>query len=77
MTGSVVGKSVSKYCTATPDGWSFCGDWAAARQGLRMEKSRVRDPRAIGYGTYMLVDERTNTVAAAGHPPSLINPPTV
>jgi hypothetical protein len=40
---------------------------AAGRQGLRLEKSRLRDPRAIGYGTYMLVDARTNTLVAYGN----------
>ena len=34
----------------------------ADRQGLRLEKSRRRDPRAIDYGMYMLVDPSTNTV---------------
>jgi hypothetical protein len=29
---------------------------AARRQGLRLEKSRRRDPRALDYGTYCLVD---------------------
>jgi hypothetical protein len=38
---------------------------AADRQGLRLAKSRTRDPRAIGYGTYMLVDQRTNGVVFA------------
>lgn len=38
---------------------------AADRQGLRLEKSRLRDPRALGYGTYQLVDERANTVVHA------------
>jgi hypothetical protein len=28
----------------------------AARQGLRVEKSHLRDPRAIGFGTWQLVD---------------------
>lgn len=28
----------------------------ADRQGLRLVKSRRRDPRALGYGTYGLVD---------------------
>jgi hypothetical protein len=28
----------------------------AARQGLTLQKSRLRDPRAIGYGTYQLTD---------------------
>jgi hypothetical protein len=28
----------------------------AERQGLRLEKSRRRDPRAVDYGTYWLID---------------------
>jgi hypothetical protein len=32
----------------------------AERQGLKLVKSRRRDPRAIGYGGYMIVDARTN-----------------
>jgi hypothetical protein len=40
---------------------------AANRQGLRLEKSRARDPRAIGYGTYHLVDVDTNTLASYGY----------
>jgi len=36
---------------------------AADRQGLRLAKCRRRDPRAIGYGTYMLVDQNNNIVA--------------
>jgi hypothetical protein len=39
---------------------------AAERQGLRLEKSRARDPRAIDYGTYHLVDKSSNTVVAHG-----------
>lgn len=39
----------------------------AERQGLRLEKSRRRDPRALEYGTYMLVAENTNTIVAAGN----------
>lgn len=35
---------------------------AAERQGLRLVKSRRRDPRAYDYGTYMLVDGRTNAI---------------
>lgn len=31
----------------------------AARQGYRLEKSRRRDPRALDYGRYNLVDEFT------------------
>jgi hypothetical protein len=36
----------------------------ADRQGLRLVKSRRRDPRAVDYGGYMLVDQATNTVVA-------------
>jgi len=39
---------------------------AAQRQGLALTKSRRRDPRATDYGTYMLVDAQTNTLAAWG-----------
>jgi len=39
---------------------------SAKGQGLRLEKSRARDPRAIGYGTYQLVDNRTNSIASSG-----------
>lgn len=39
---------------------------AADRQGLRLEKSRLRDPRAIGFGTFMLT--RSGTVVRAGSP---------
>jgi hypothetical protein len=35
---------------------------AAERQGLQLEKSRTRDPNAIDYGTYQLVDQRHNIV---------------
>jgi hypothetical protein len=34
----------------------------AARQGLRLVKSRRRDPRTSDYGTYMLLDAETNAV---------------
>lgn len=40
----------------------------AERQGLRLEKSRLRDPRAIGYGTYQLVDPDGDTIVASGDP---------
>jgi hypothetical protein len=36
----------------------------AERQGLALHKSRRRDPRALGYGGYMLVDVATNSVVA-------------
>ena len=35
----------------------------AERQGLRLVKSRLRDPNAIGYGKYVLINLETNTVA--------------
>jgi hypothetical protein len=30
-------------------------------------KSRRRDPRALDYGTFMLVDSTNNTIAAGDH----------
>ncbi len=36
----------------------------AERQGLILQRSRLRDPRAIGFGTYQLVNADTNTLAA-------------
>lgn len=39
----------------------------AARQGLVLHKSRRRDPRAVEYGTYMLVDLYTDVVVASGN----------
>ena len=36
----------------------------AERQGLELRKSRRRDPRAIDYGTYMLVNAEINDVVA-------------
>ena len=41
---------------------------AAGRQGLRLVKSRRRDPRAVGHGTYMLVDPDTAAMVAKGLP---------
>lgn len=40
----------------------------AARQGLVLTKSRRRDPDAIDFGGYMLVDGRTNAVVAGSDP---------
>jgi hypothetical protein len=37
---------------------------AAVRQGLRLERSRLRDPQAIGYGTYQLVTADTGKLVA-------------
>jgi len=36
----------------------------AERQGLALHKSRRRDPRAIDYGGWMIVDTFTNSVVA-------------
>jgi hypothetical protein len=35
---------------------------AAARQGFAIVKSRRRDPNAIDFGGYMIVDPSTNSV---------------
>jgi hypothetical protein len=35
----------------------------AGRQGLRLEKSRRRDPHAIDFGMYWLINARTNALA--------------
>jgi hypothetical protein len=46
----------------------------ADRQGLKLVKSRRRDPRALDYGTYALVAEGTNEIVwtstqdTPGHP---------
>lgn len=37
---------------------------AAERQGLQLQKSRRRDPRAVDFGTYGLVDPATKTLVA-------------
>jgi hypothetical protein len=39
---------------------------AAERQGLRLVKSRRRDPRAADYGTYWLTALDNNTLIAGG-----------
>ncbi len=36
----------------------------AERQGLQLQKSRRRDPRAYDYGTYQLVDVQANGIVA-------------
>ena len=41
---------------------------AAARQGLQLQKSRARDPHAIGYGTYHLANPATGTLEVWGLP---------
>jgi len=40
----------------------------AQRQGLRLEKSRRRDPRAFDYGGYMLIDDYHNFTVYGGGP---------
>jgi hypothetical protein len=37
----------------------------ARRQGLELQKSRRRDPHALDYGTYQLVDATTGTVVTS------------
>ena len=39
---------------------------AAERQGYRLVKSRRRDPRALDYGLYWVVDPRTSGVVSHG-----------
>lgn len=39
----------------------------ARRQGLRLVKSRRRDPRALDYGLYTLVDIESNATVGGGH----------
>ena len=34
----------------------------ANRQGLGLQKCRARDPRALGYGSYRLIDLNLNAV---------------
>lgn len=41
---------------------------AAERQGYRLSKSRRRDPRAIDYGGYMVIDIQTNGIVAGATP---------
>jgi len=38
----------------------------AKRQGLELKKSRRRDPRALDYGSYWLVDIELNAIVAGG-----------
>lgn len=38
----------------------------AERQGYMLQKSRRRDPRAIDYGGYMIVDPNANAIVAGG-----------
>lgn len=40
---------------------------AARRQGYQIVKSGRREPRALDYGTYMIVDPNTSAVEGGGH----------
>jgi hypothetical protein len=40
----------------------------AVRRGYKLVKSRRRDPNAIDFGGYMVVDARTNAVLFGGSP---------
>jgi hypothetical protein len=40
----------------------------ARRQGLALKRSRQRDPRASGYGGYMLVDIAINGIVLGASP---------
>ncbi len=40
---------------------------AARRQGLHLEKSRARDPHALDYGRYWLLDDRNIVVYGHRH----------
>ncbi len=40
----------------------------AERQGLRVEKSRRRDPHALDYGCYWITDPAANAVIAGAGP---------
>src|SRR4051812_8684378 len=39
----------------------------AERQGFRLVKSKTRDPRAIGFGGWIVVNSATNIVEAGGN----------
>jgi hypothetical protein len=41
----------------------------AERRGLRLEKSRRRDPMAADYGTYQIIDNDTNGIVSIGGGP--------
>ncbi len=38
----------------------------AERRGLKLKRSRRRDPKAVDFGGYMLVDIRTDAVVLGG-----------
>jgi hypothetical protein len=39
---------------------------AVARQGYRLAKNPIRDPRAIGHGTYSVFDDARGQLVAGG-----------
>ena len=41
---------------------------AADRQRLRLTRSRRRDPRAVDFDGWMIIDLDTNGILAGGHP---------
>jgi hypothetical protein len=40
----------------------------ANRRGLRVEKSRRRDPHALDFGRYWIIDASTNCLVAGANP---------
>lgn len=38
----------------------------AERRGLKLKRSRRRDPKAVDFGGYMLIDIRTDAVVLGG-----------
>ena len=57
---------VNSLADADPDGFKVLENKVrrmAARQRLKITKSRRRDTRAYDFGTYTIADERTNLVA--------------
>ena len=45
----------------------------AERRGLHLEKSKRRDPHAVDYGTYQLIDPENNSVVSLGGGPLTID----
>ena len=65
MTSSTIASTVTGMALSTPEKVRENRlRRMAERQGLRLVKSRRRDPRAIDYGLYTLISDRTNTVIA-------------
>ena len=47
----------------------------AARQGMTLHRSRLRDPRALGYGRYWLVPARGPVIGSRGRRAGVGDPP--